>query len=87
MKYVILYLLIINALSLLIMLADKRKAIKGQYRIPEAVLMGFGLAGGSIGCYAGMVLFRHKTRKPGFSIGLPVMLALQIFIFLFFYRN
>ncbi len=84
MKYI--YLLIINALGLLIMLADKIKAKKGLYRIPEAVLLGIGFLGGSVGCYAGMVLFHHKTRKPKFSIGLPVMVALHILLFLFLYH-
>ena len=60
------------------MLADKRKAIKNAWRIPEVTLMGIALIGGSVGCLAGMRIFRHKTRHPKFSIGLPVIAAIQI---------
>ncbi len=60
------------------MLVDKRKAIRQKYRIPEATLMSIAICGGSLGCYAGMMMFRHKTKKPLFSIGLPIILSIQI---------
>lgn len=72
------YLLIINAVGFLIMLADKKKAQKHLWRIPERTLMAVALLGGSVGCLAGMKVFHHKTRKPKFSIGIPVILALQL---------
>ncbi len=78
MKYLILYLLIINALSFLFMLVDKIKAIKHWWRIPEKVLLGICALGGSLGGLISMKLFRHKTLHPRFSIGIPVMLALHI---------
>ena len=36
--------------------------------------------GGSLGCILGMYSARHKTRKPKFAIGLPVILVVQLFI-------
>lgn len=72
------YLLIVNAAAFVLMLADKIKAKKNKWRIPEATLMGAAAIGGSIGAIAGMYCFRHKTRHPKFTIGLPVILALQI---------
>ena len=69
------YLLLINALAFLLMLADKRKAKKKAWRIPESTLLTIAALGGSLGATAGMYLFRHKTRKPKFSLGLPLMLA------------
>lgn len=78
MKYFFIYLILINALGLLIMLADKRKAIKKKWRIPEATLMTVAAIGGSIGILAGMQLFRHKTKHPKFTIGVPLILALQL---------
>lgn len=81
----IIYLILINAAGLLFMLADKRRAVKDRYRIPEKVLLGIALVGGSIGCIAGMKLFRHKTRKPAFSIGLPVILAVQVILMIVLY--
>ena len=57
------YLVTINALGFLIMLADKEKAKKRLWRIPEATLLTVAALGGSIGCLAGMKVFHHKTRK------------------------
>ena len=82
----LLYLLIINALGLLIMLADKEKAKKHLWRIPESTLLTVALLGGSIGCYAGMRLFHHKTRKPKFYIGVPVIFAVQVLVAGYFLR-
>lgn len=81
-----LYLLIINALGLLIMLADKEKAKKHLWRIPESTLLTVAALGGSIGCYAGMRLFHHKTRKPKFYIGVPVIFAVQVLVAGYFLR-
>ena len=72
------YLLTINAVGLLIMLADKGKAKKHLWRIPEATLLTVAALGGSLGCLAGMRLFRHKTRKPKFYLGLPAILVAQL---------
>ena len=80
MKYFLAYLLLINALGFLFMYADKRKARKKQWRIPEATLLTVAILGGSAGCLAGMRLFHHKTRKPKFYIGIPVILAMQLLL-------
>jgi len=74
------YLLIINAAGLVLMLTDKLKAKKNAWRIPEATLMGVAAIGGSLGVYAGMQLFRHKTKHPKFYIGVPVLLVLHAVI-------
>lgn len=78
MKYVLIYLLIVNALAFLLMLIDKQKAKKKKWRIPESTLMGFAAIGGSIGALLGMYTFRHKTLHKKFSIGIPVILFLQL---------
>lgn len=78
MKYLLVYLLIINAVGFLLMLVDKLKAKRGLWRIPEATLMGVAVLGGSIGSLLGMNTFRHKTKHPKFTIGIPVILALQV---------
>ena len=72
------YLLIINAIAFFLMLADKQNARKKKWRIPEATLIGVAVIGGSVGALAGMYTFRHKTKHPKFTIGVPVILALQI---------
>lgn len=78
MDILLIYLLIINATGFLLMLVDKFKAKKNLWRIPEATLMGVAAIGGSIGSLAGMYTFRHKTRHPKFTVGIPVILVLQI---------
>ena len=77
------YLLLINALAFLLMLADKRKAKKKAWRIPESTLLTIAALGGSLGATIGMNLFRHKTRKLKFSLGLPLMLIGHIVLLYF----
>ena len=76
-EFFITYLILVNAAGFAVMLIDKWKAKRGAWRIPEATLLGIALFGGSIGAIAGMNLLRHKTRHPKFSVGLPVILAVQ----------
>ena len=81
-QLIITYLVLVNATALVLMLADKQKARRGAWRIPEATLMGIALVGGSVGAIAGMYLFRHKTRHLKFRLGLPLILAAQICIYI-----
>ena len=74
----LIYLTIINAITLICMLIDKQNAIHSRWRIRESTLMLLTSVGGSVGTLLGMHLFRHKTLKPKFSIGVPVILALQL---------
>lgn len=88
MKLLLAYLLIINAAGLLLMLTDKWKARKNRRRIPEATLMTVAALGGSTGVLLGMYLFRHKTLHPKFTLGIPLILALQVVAatWIFIYR-
>ena len=80
MQVLIPYLIIINAISFILMLVDKYKAKKNLWRIPEATLMGFAAAGGSVGALAGMYLVRHKTKHLKFTVGIPIFLFMHILI-------
>lgn len=62
------------------MLADKRRAKKNLWRIPEATLMGAAALGGSIGTLIGMYAVRHKTKHPKFTLGVPLILAVQLVV-------
>ena len=84
MKFCIAYLLLINAAGLLLMRLDKQKARKNRWRIPEATLMTIAALGGSVGSLAGMYLFRHKTKHPKFTLGIPAILAIQVALILYF---
>lgn len=80
MKYLVIYLLIVNAAGLIFMLLDKIKAKCQAWRIPEATLLAIAALGGSIGCITGMYLFRHKTKHPKFTIGLPLLLIVNFIV-------
>ena len=85
MKLFTLYLITINALAFLLMLIDKQKSKKRKWRIPEAVLMGSAIIGGSLGAWCGMQLFRHKTRHKKFTLGIPTILGIQVALAVFYW--
>ena len=76
-ELILLYLLIINAIGFLLMLVDKYKAKKNLWRIPEATLMTVAAMGGSVGSLIGMYTVRHKTKHLKFTLGIPLILAVQ----------
>ena len=78
LKILGIYLFIINAIGFILMLADKIKARKNLWRIPEKVLFLSAILGGSIGSLLGMYVFRHKTKHFSFILGMPLILAIQI---------
>lgn len=65
---------------------DKSQARLGGARVPEIVLHGLALAGGFLGGWLGRWVFRHKTRKPAFTIILTIstILYLGLAVYLFF---
>lgn len=72
------WLLGVNVVTLLAYGYDKGIAGGTRTRIPEAVLLGLALIGGTLGAFAGMVLFRHKTSKPAFLIPFALIVVLQL---------
>ena len=72
------YLVIINITAFAAYGADKQKAKKGKWRISENTLLLLAVLGGSMGAISGMKIFHHKTKKATFSVGLPVILILQL---------
>lgn len=79
-KLTLYYLLAINAVAFIAFGVDKFKAKTDQWRIPEKTLMLLALAGGSIGAWAGMQVWRHKTQHAKFKYGIPAILFVQIFL-------
>lgn len=74
------YLILINIAGFCAMGLDKRKAKKQKWRIPEARLFLLAIIGGSLGSWAGMYVFRHKTKHWRFVIGMPVIFAAQVIL-------
>ena len=81
---IIIYLIIINILGFLLMFIDKQKAKKGAWRIPEKTLFIVTTFGGGIGTIAGMYIFRHKTQKLNFVVGLPLITILEVLLAIYF---
>ncbi len=82
MKYLYYYLLLADLVALVMMAVDKRRAIRHRWRIAERVLVIIALVGGSGGILLGMLLFWHKVRDKAFTIGMPVIFAVQLAIVL-----
>lgn len=78
MLKVALYLLAVNAWTYAAFGHDKRRAIAGGRRVPEANLLSLALIGGSPGAFAARQAFRHKTRKEPFSTILQVIAVIQV---------
>lgn len=87
LKYVLIYLVVINLIGFLAMFIDKQKAKRGAWRIPEKSLFMLTLLGGGIGTIAGMYTFRHKTKKLYFTIGFPVILITEIALIIYWIVN
>ena len=77
MKLFAIYLAVMNVIGVAVMWSDKKRARLHRWRIPEKVLFGVSLLGGSAGTWAGMYLFRHKTKHWYFVVGMPLILILQ----------
>lgn len=78
LKIILLYLFAINIVAFFAFGIDKLKAKRDKWRIPESTLLSMAVLGGSIGALAGMKVWRHKTLHDKFRIGIPVIIALQI---------
>ena len=72
------WLVAVNAITLLAYGYDKGIAGGNRTRIPEAVLLGLALIGGTLGAVAGIMLFRLKTSKPAFLVPFALIVMLQL---------
>lgn len=79
-KILLMYLLVINGVAFLLYGLDKWLAIEHKSRIRIVTLLLVALLGGSIGALIAMYVFRHKTRKIYFTIGVPLILIMQIIV-------
>lgn len=83
LKNILIYFLVMNIITFLLMGYDKHEAKVDQWRISEKALFLFCLFGGSIGGIFGMYTFRHKTQKWYFKIGFPLILIIQIGVIIY----
>lgn len=78
MKYLYIWLIIINIITFAVFGIDKKKAIDGKFRISELTLFVLSFLGGSLGGLAAMHVFHHKTKKWYFKFGIPLILIVWI---------
>ena len=76
------YYIIVNILTFLVWGWDKFRAQAQQWRVTEKSLVFLVIAGGTLGALAGMVLFRHKTRKTFFWLLVGISLVAHVVIYL-----
>lgn len=84
-KYIVIYLIVINLIGFLAMGIDKYKAKRNYWRIPEGTLMMLAVLGGGIGTISGIYVFRHKTKKMKFTVGMPTILISEIAIIIYLF--
>ena len=78
MNIILGYLLAVNIATFFLYGFDKYKAKKGKWRISEATLLTMAAIGGSIGAWAGMRLWHHKTMHKKFRYGIPMIIIVQV---------
>ena len=86
-KYCLYYLIFINIITFMMYGIDKLKAKKGKWRISEATLLMMAIVGGSIGAWAGMQIWHHKTMHKKFQYGIPAIIIMQIALVVYLYTN
>lgn len=77
------YLICINFFAFLCFGIDKYKAIRRKWRISESFLLSLSVLGGAFGGLIGMILFRHKIRKPMFLVVVPLSAAFYIAVIIY----
>ena len=77
------YLKIISIVAVALTVYDKYAAQAGRWRVKERTLMLVAACGGAVAMGLTMHFIRHKTRKPKFVVGIPVIIILQLLFFVF----
>ncbi|MBQ2545580.1 MAG: DUF1294 domain-containing protein [Clostridia bacterium] len=72
------YLGVISVIAVVVTIADKVKAKRGAWRVPENTLLLLSALGGSVAMLVTMLLIRHKTKHLKFMLGIPIIIVLQI---------
>ncbi|MGL6016316.1 MAG: DUF1294 domain-containing protein [Selenomonadaceae bacterium] len=67
-----------NLAAFCLVLLDKRRARRQEWRIRERTFFLWAAAFGAAGVLLGMKACRHKTRHPAFYIGVPLLCLLNL---------
>ena len=85
-KILTIYLGVINIVTFFFFAIDKYRAVRNKSRIRIVTLLGMAFAGGTAGALPGIYLLRHKTKKNYFTVGVPLMMVMQV-LALFYAMN
>jgi len=80
LKYILIYLVLINLISFIMFYVDKQKAKRDKWRIQEKTLHLTSFLGGTLGSIVAMLLFHHKTKKTAFVVITGIALIENIFV-------
>ena len=80
MKFLYIYLILINLVAIIITVHDKLSAVRGGWRVKERTLLWVAALGGAVAMYVTMLTIRHKTKKPLFMIGIPLIFVLELVV-------
>lgn len=81
--FFIIYMLVINFISIVITIYDKKSAKRNKQRVPEKTLLLFSVLGGSVCMLLTMKKIKHKTKHKKFMVGIPVIIILQVLLVIF----
>jgi len=80
MRIFLVFYAIMTVVTFVLYGADKSKAKKGSWRIPEKTLLLFAACFGGLGAFLGMKIFRHKTKHTSFRILVPTFMIFQFIL-------
>lgn len=87
MKYIFLYLIIVNYIAFSLFHLDKKRARKNMRRISEKNLLTICAFGGSFGAWLAMKNFNHKTSKTSFKIPFYIIVVIQLILMFFVFKR
>ena len=85
-RILLIYLAVVNILTIIVFGVDKMNAKSNRQRVRIVTLLGLAFIGGSVGALIGMYGFHHKTKKAYFTVGVPLILLMQVVV-LFYVMN
>lgn len=86
-KFLIIYLFVINTITFISFGLDKYAANNDKWRIKNVTLLGLAFIGGTIGGLIAMYIFRHKTQKDYYTVGLWLMIVMQIILLIYLFNR
>ena len=85
-RILLIYLGIMNLVTFIVFAIDKANACAHRSRIRIVTLLGLSFAGGSVGGLIAMYLLHHKTQKDYFTVGMPMIIIMEVVV-LFYVMN